>query len=477
MSSASDSPNHAEHYTDMWAFPSPERMTWDVAGKTYAMPSAFKLALLVSGALALLGVIGFVLRVITDGFADHAPWGYYMGIFSFIFLVSSTAPLAVIAFRITKNHWYRPMARVSGLFAVLSVLNVLMFIPLMLALPPIQNPAFGQGIPGELEIRRTIWIQVPIGAPHWWDMLGIISLAVGSLAILWLSSVPDMAEARLSSTGWRRKVYSLLAGHWYGTQRQWRYQKANLAIMGALYFLMLIFVHFLIVSDYGMSMIPGWKDSILPPLYSVLGMQSGLSVVLLLLFVLRRWGGYREYIGVSPFWSASKVQLGITLLWIYHLFSFFITYWYGRLEVEQEIISYLLLDTYAGLFWPNIFFTFLAPFFLLLWNPVRRSDWGPALAGVLILIGCLFFNIRTFVAAFNAGDVYRLGLAEAPPPAFPDIWDIFIVFGGLGLAALIYLLATKVFPVISLWEIKEAAKYQSQEPFMRIRPLVLAKPE
>jgi molybdopterin-containing oxidoreductase family membrane subunit len=369
------------------------------------------------------------------------------------------------------------MARVSGLFAALGVLNVLMFIPLMMALPPIQNPEFGQGLPGELDIRRTIWIQVPIGAPHWWDLLGIISLAVASLAILWLSSVPDMAEARLSSTGWRRKVYSLLAGHWYGTKRQWAYQKAHLAIMGALYFMMLIFVHFLIVSDYGMSMIPGWKDSILPPLYSVLGMQSALGLILIILFILRRWCGYRQYIGVSPFWSASKVLLGLTLLWVYHLFSFFITYWYGRLEVEQNIISYLLLDTYAGIFWPNVIFTFFAPFFLLIWNPVRRSDWGPALAGVLILIGCLLFNIRTFVAAFNAGNVYTLSLAELPPSVFPDIWDIFIVIGGLGLAALIYLLATKIFPVLSLWEIKEATKYQSQGPFMRIRSLVLAKPE
>jgi hypothetical protein len=477
MSSASNSHNHTEHYTDMWTFPSAEQMTWDVAGKTYAMPSFFKLALLISGALAVLGIIGFILRAATSGFGNHAPWGYYMAIFSFIFLVSSSAPLAVIAFRITKNHWYRPMARVSGLFAVLGVLNVLMFIPLMMALPPIQNPAAGEAIAGELEIRRTIWIQVPIGAPHWWDMLGIISLAVASLAILWLSSVPDMAEARLSSTGWRRKVYTLLAGHWYGTKRQWVLQKGNLAIMGAFYFMMLIFVHFLIVSDYGMSMIPGWKDSILPPLYTVLGLQTALGLILIILFILRRWGGYRQYIGISPSWSASKVLLGLTLLWVYHLFAFFITYWYGRLEVEQNIIYYLLLGTYAGIFWPNVIFTFFAPFFLLIWNPVRRSDWGPALAGVLIVIGCLLFNIRTFVAAFNAGNVYSLSLAEIPPPAFPDIWDIFIVIGGLGLAAFIYLLATKVIPVLSIWEIKEATKYQSRQLFMRTRSLVLAKPE
>ena len=37
--------------------------------------------------------------------------------------------------------------------------------------------------------------------------------------------------------------------------------------------------------------------------------------------------------GQAPFWAASKVLLGLTLLHTYHLFAFFITYWYGRLEV------------------------------------------------------------------------------------------------------------------------------------------------
>jgi molybdopterin-containing oxidoreductase family membrane subunit len=320
-------------------------------------------------------------------------------------------------------------------------------------------------------------MQVPIGAPHWWDFLGLVALAVTSLAILWVSAVPDMAEARASSTGWRRLKYSLLAGHWYGTKKQWIHQKASLAILGAFYFMMLIFVQFLIVSDYAMSLIPGWKDSILPPLYTVTGLQSALSLVLVIAFILRRWGGYREYIGISPFWSASKVQLGLTLLWTYHLFAFFITYWYGRLEVEQNIIRYQIFDSYTGIFWANVFLIFFIPFFMLIWNPLRKSDWGPSLAGLSILAGNLMFSIRIFVGAFKAGDIYALGLSRVPPPVFPDIWDIFIVLGGLGLLAFVYLLAAKVVPILAIWEVKEGALYQRRGKFFRGEYLVLAKPE
>jgi molybdopterin-containing oxidoreductase family membrane subunit len=472
--------SHSEthHYPpDMWVFPDARQMTGDVSKKTRAMPSAFKMALLISGGLAALGVVGFILRVATSGFGQHGPWGYYAATFSFVFLVTGSAPLAAVAFRITKNHWRRPISRIAELFAVLGVVNVILFIPLMLALPPINNSNFAPGVHGELEIRRTIWMEVPIGAPHWWDLLGLVALAVTSLAILWVSAVPDMAEARAGSSGLRRFKYTVLASHWYGTKRQWIHQKASLAILGAFYFMMLIFVQFLIVSDYAMSLIPGWKDSILPPLYTVTGFQSALSLILVIAFILRRWGGYREYIGISPFWSASKIQLGLTLLWTYHLFAFFLTFWYGRLEVEQNIIKYLIFESYTGVFWANVFLIFFIPFFMLIWNPLRKSDWGPALVGLLILAGNLMFNIRIFVGAFNAGDIYDLGLSRVPPPVFPDIWDIFIVLGGLGLVVFVYLLASKVIPILSVWEVKEGALYQRKGRLFRGEYLVLAKPE
>ena len=458
----------------MWVFPAPERITRDVADKTTAMPKPFTLALMAAGILFVLGIIGFVARAIDDGFGEHAPWGYYAAIFMFLFMVTSAAPLAAVAFRFTKSHWRRPLTRVSELFAVVGVLNILMFIPLMFVLPSINNPSIGVG---ELEIRRTVWFEVPIGAPHAWDVLGIIFLAVAGLAILWLAAMPDMAEHRLTASGFRRKMYSFLAGHWYGTKRQWLTQKAGLAMLGAFYFMLLIYVHFIISTDYAMSLVPGWKDSIFPPLFSLTSFQSALGLILVVLFIMRRWGGYQEYIGVSTFWSASKILLGFTLLWAYHVFAFMITFWYGRLEVEQNIIKYFFIEAYGGAFAANFFFSFVMPFLILLWNPVRKSDWGPALAGLSVLAGAFIFNLKTFVGSFNAGDIYAVFFEFVPGPAWPDVWDVFMVMGGLGAAAFVYLVATRLIPILSVWETKEGAKYQRMDTFIRGRYLVLAKPE
>jgi hypothetical protein len=477
---ATEPKGHGQH-AGMWVFPDVTVMSREVAEKTKSSPQVFKMALVATGILFIIGIVGFIARAADDGFDDVSAWGYYLSVFSTVFMVTGAAPLVSVAFRLTKSHWRRPLSRVAELFAIVGILNLLMFIPLMFLLPSIGNPDAIDGIiEGELAVRRTIWFEAPIGAPHAWNLAGIAGIVVTSMFILWLSAMPDMAECRHTATGFRRWLYSKLSGNWYGTKRQWNAQKAGLALLGAFYFMTLIFVQFLFSSDYAQSLVPGWKDSIFPVIYTITSFQMGLGAILVTLFILRRWGGYEGYIAKSTFWSASKVLLGITLLWIYHLFAFFITFWYGRLEVEENIIKYFLTDTYAIIFLLNLAFSFALPFAVLIWNPVRRTAWGPALAGLLVMIGAVMFNIRIFVGSANAApgkDIYAYFFEHVPAPVYPDIWDVFMVIGGIGAAVFVFLLATRLLPVLSIWEVKEGALYQKWGKFLRGEYLILGKPE
>jgi hypothetical protein len=474
---ATEAKGHGQH-AGMWVFPDAATLSQDVSEKSKTTSSAFKMALVVTGILFVLAIIGFVVRAADDGFDEIGPWGYYNAVFSMIFMVTSGAPLAACAFRFTKSHWRRPLSRVAELFSIVGILNLLMFIPMMIFLPSLDNPA--GVVEGQMELRRSIWFEGPIGAPLAWDFVGVAFLVITAMAILWTSAVADMAESRSTATGFKGWLYRRLSGGWYGTKRQWNVQKAGLALLGAFYFMTVVFMHFVFSSDYAQSLIPGWKDSIFPVIYTVTSFQVSLGAILVALFVLRRWGGYEGYIGKSTFWSASKVLLGITLLWIYHMFAFFITFWYGRLEIEQNIIQYLITDTYSIIFILNALFSFVLPFAVLVWNPVRRTDWGPALAGLLVVIGGLLFNIRIFVASANAAPgekLYAFFMEHVPAPVYPDVWDVFMVVGGLGGAVFIYLLSTRILPVLSLWEVKEGTLYQKWGKLFRGEYQILGKPE
>ena len=76
---------HGQH-ADMWVFPDASVMTADMGEKTNAMPRPFIMGLAVTGILFILGIVGFVARAADDGFGEIGPWGYYMAIFSMVFM-------------------------------------------------------------------------------------------------------------------------------------------------------------------------------------------------------------------------------------------------------------------------------------------------------------------------------------------------------------------------------------------------------
>lgn len=473
-------------------------VTEHLSRKVFSFDGRFSIAVAGLAILVILGIIGFVVRVNNDGLSDstRGAWGYYAAMFGFLLVTAGSAPVVAVAFRWTKSHWRRPLSRASEMFALVGLLNILWFIPLMMLLPDINladtvTAANPEGITSfEVGIdRRTIWFEVPIGAPLWWDTLALVFLVLCGLAILWVSARPDMAAVAQRGTGWRAGLLSRLSMGWRGSEREWKLQGASLAVLGAFYFMLLVLVHTLISLDFALSLVPGWKDSIFAPYHVLTGIQAAGGTILVTMFLMRTLGGYRDYLGLDPFWCFSKVLLGVTLLWGYFWFSEFMTFWYGRDPTEQSVIKLIMFESYRTAFLFNLFFSFIIPLAMLIWNGVRKSVIGPTIAGASVVIGAFFMMVRIYVPAFNIPqeDIGAHTIAEFEElsgpvaaqllPVLPDVWDVFMIMGGLGGVALIFLLGTKLLPVMSMWETKEGLLYVLRRPFMKGHYMVLGKPE
>ncbi len=447
----------------------------EIANETFAYSASagprFKLALVVLGALFVLGIIGVIVRI-AGGFDDREKWGYYGATFMFLLLAAGAAPIVSVVYRLVRNHFRRSMDRAAQLWAFVGPLLVLMFIPLLLLLPSAEG-------------RHSIWFKSvwrdgwPIGAPHVWDMLAIIGLATLGLTLAWLTSLPDFALIRdRGPKGGAQRFLARLAGPWRGTLKQWRVQKAALGVAGALYLMMYVFTVFLLSSDFGVSFIPGWRDAIFPAGQAVMGFQSGLALVLLTCFTLRNTG-FREYIGLSQFWSSAKVLLAVSLLWIYFWWSGFITFWYGRTLTEQNNLDLLMMGSYRWAFALAVLCAFFLPMVLLIPNQLRKSIGGPALVSAIVLFGVFMNEIRIYVAAFSTsmGTLGAQELEHVPAAHWPDVFDIFIIVGLLSGAVFIYLLATRLVPVLSIWEVTEGTRLYVKRTFMGKEVAVLAKPD
>ncbi len=434
-----------------------QELTQDVVQRHASPGSRFWMIAGILAGLFGLGVIGFVLLLTQHGVDDRREWGYYATAFAYIFVTAQSAVLVSVALRMAKAHWRRPLARISELFAAVGVFNFLLLIPLLWVLPVTDG-------------RRSIWFDWPGHSPHLWDTIAMGLLVVLGLAILYFASIPDRAAVGDHAGGKRSKI-------WRGTVHQWRVLNTGLAVLGGFYFMLLIVVHMLISVDFAMSLVPGWKDSIFPAFHALNGLQSGVALILVTMFILRKTTGLRKYLEVDQFWGLSKLLLAISLLWFYFWWSGFFVYWYGRTPAEQSVLKYIMFETYWVPFFLAFVMCFALPFFILMWNIVRKTTWGPALAGAVVLVGTFFNVMRYYVPAFSVEDSTLHSLEHIPAANLPSGIDVLVVIGALSGAVLTYMLATRVFPIMSMWELREGQILQRVRKLMKIDIRVLAKPE
>ncbi len=484
MASTARAAPHAGHHTDSRvAVPptSPSETTDSLLSRHFRIGDNFWRAAAVFGVLTILGIIGFFVRV-SGGLSDTAVWGYYVAVFSFMLTTASAAPLVAIAPRIANSHWRRPISRAAELWSVVGLFSLLWFIPLLWILPPLDDG------------RRSLWFfdmsdhsLVPSFSPHIWASAAIISLVVTGLALLWISCLPDFASiAQRAPAGSRQARWARwMARGWQGTSKQWFMLKHRMGILGALYFMMLVFVHFLISIDFLMALVPGWIDALYPVTHAANALQAAAATMVLTAWVLRTFCGYERYIGLDQIWGLGKLMFALSLLWFWFWFSSFNVLWYGKMPFEQAVIELLMTGPYLPVFIAVFLMVFVVPLWTLVWNPVRRSLWGPPLIAAIILFGTLLDRIRLYVAAYSVPGIgnasihkHVLELDHLPKAVVPEIWDIFIMAGGIGAMILVYMLAARFIPIMSIWEQRELQLYdEGHVPNHRGHVRVMGKAE
>ncbi|MBN18219.1 MAG: hypothetical protein CL758_01860 [Chloroflexi bacterium] len=426
----------------------------------------------------ILGIIGFVMKL-NSGFSDKVIWGYYAAMFAFILTTAQAAPMVAIAPRLAKAHWRRPISRTAEIWSIVGLFNLILFIPILWVLPSLEDR------------RRSLWFwdaapgfeSVPVFSPHIWTTLALCSLVFIGIMLLWLSALPDLALIRDKGTGWQQKVAKKLSKNWIGTSKQWHWLYHRLGILGALYFAMMVFVHFLISIDFLLVLVPGWIDALLPITHAANALQAGVATMMLTMFCLRKFGGYKDYIGYDQVWGLGKLLFALSLLWFWFWFSSFNVFWYGKKPNELSVIDLLTTGPYLIIFIGVFILNFVFPLFMMIWNPVRRSFWGPPLIAVGVIIGTFLDRIRLYVAAYSVpgiGDpnVSKHALPTNSLPAhLPEISDIFIMLGYISGSILVFMLATKIIPVINIWEQREVTMYEVHKKFHRTEVKILGKPD
>lgn len=380
----------------------------------------------------------------------HHPifWSSYIASFVYWIGVSHSGTFISGVLRLTKAQWRRPVTRIAELMTIISVMIAALCV--FFHLGRVWRWYYLLPYPSQ----RDIWPD--FRSPLMWDATAIFTYATASTIYLYLPLIPDFALARDRVGGWRKPVYALLCLGWKGTQREWETLSTAIRIITPLIVMVMISVHSIVGWDFGMSLVPGWHTSIIAPYFVVGAVHSGLAMVAVGLYVVRRQGALDDYIRLEHFDKLGKLLVVTTLTLAYLYFADQLTVWYGKIPDEMAILHALVTGDYAVAFWSMILLIYVFPLALLTIPRFRTWPFGMMLLGIGINIGMYVERMLIIVPPLT-----HPRLTYVWSRYFPSWTELTILSGACALAVLLYLLASKFVPLISIWEEKEGRLHGS----------------
>jgi molybdopterin-containing oxidoreductase family membrane subunit len=415
--------------------------TMQPPGKMYYGLLAVDLSLLGWGIYAWLYQVRTGLGV--AGLNHPVGWGVYITNFVVWVGIAHSGTLISAVLFLLRCRWRNAVYRSAEAMTVFAVMTAGLFPIIHLGRPWLFYWLMPYPQQGHL------WIN--FRSPLIWDVFAISTYFMVSTVFFLTGLLPDLAAARDQASGWRQRLYGLLACGWRGTDREWRhYGKAYLFLAG-LATPLVVSVHSIVSWDFAMSLVPGWHATIFAPYFVAGAIHSGLAMVLTLLIPMRRMLRLEAYITTQHFDNIAKLLILTGLIMAYSYGTEFFIAWKSHNLFEQATFWYRLVGDYAVAFWIMIAGNVIAPLVLVV-KKVRTTTRALFLIAILINIGMWLERFVIIVTSLAHEYVpFAWGLYK------PTWVEVSITAGSFAWFGLWFLLFVKLFPVVSLTEVKELA--------------------
>jgi len=367
-------------------------------------------------------------------------WAFYIVDFVFWIGISHAGTLISAILRLTDAAWRKPVTRaaeaitvfalmIGGMFPIIHLGRAWLFYWLI----PYPN-------------SRLIWPN--FRSPLLWDLTAIFTYITGSVIYLYLPLIPDMAQLAEHNVPWRRKMYRALSLGWTGSDREWHALERAMKLMAGIILAVAVSVHTVVSWDFAMAIAPMWHSTIFGPYFVTGAIFSGIAALVVVLAALRRVLRLERYLLPYHFNNLAKLLLLMSLLWFYFTMAENLTVWYGNDPKEMAVFGARTRAHYAPLFWTMVFVNFVVPFVLLGIRRLRTIRTA-TVASVGVLVGMW---LERFVIVVPTLANPRLPSASS---RYGPTWvEIAITSATFAAMMMMYLIFSKLFPIIAVWEFK-----------------------
>jgi len=298
---------------------------------------------------------------------------------------------------------------------------------------------------------RGLWVN--FNSPLVWDVFAISTYFTISLVFWYVGLIPDIGTLRDKiKKGLKKNIYNFLSFGWKGSARGWHRHEITSIMLAAIATPLVLSVHSIVSMDFASSIVPGWHTTIFPPYFVAGAIFSGFAMVQTLLIITRKTMGLEDFITESHVENMNKILIATgSIVALAYMTEMFMS-WYSGNEYEH----YAFMNRATGPYWwayvimigCNVFSS------QLLWiKKLRKSLVFTFLLSIVINIGMWFERFVIIVTS-----LHRDYLTSSWTMYKPTIVEFGLLIGTLGIFFTAFLLFIRIFPVISISEVKSILK-------------------
>lgn len=374
-------------------------------------------------------------------------WGLYITNFVFFIGISHAGTLISAILRLANAEWRRSITRSAEVITVLVLFFGVGCVLLDLGRPDRALNVIKHG---------------NFSSPLLWDITSITVYLTASTLYLYLPLIPDLAILR-DRMPRRRWFYRLLALGWTGSDRQHHLLERAIAVMAVVVIPIAVSVHTVVSWVFAMTVQPMWHSTIFGPYFVVGAIFSGIAAIIIAMAIIRKAYHLEDYLKPVHFNNLAVLLLVMTLLWFYFTFAEFLTTYYGSEPSHMVVFLAKVEGAFSPYFWTMFATCFIVPMALLSRRRTRNTIWGPLVASISVEIGMWLERFLIVVPSLSNP---RLPMKAALYQATWVEWMLLAAF--VSMFILLYAVFTKLFPIVSIWEIREGREKSVSEVSERV---------
>jgi Ni/Fe-hydrogenase subunit HybB-like protein len=369
-------------------------------------------------------------------------WGVFLVNTVFWIGISHAGTFISAILRVMKVEARRPFTRAAELMTTFGLIQA--GLSIFMHLGRVWLAHWMLPFPNE----RRIWPD--FHSPLMWDLLAITTYVLCSTMYLFMPLIPDLAMARDRSTGWRKVFYRILALGFRGTEGEWKNLTTAMNLFAFAIIPVMFSVHTIVSWDFAMATRPGWSSTVFGPYFVIGALHSGMAAVAIVLFVIRYTMKHMEYfLRKEHFDTMGRLMLIVSMAWAYFYFNDYIVPWYGGDKWDKILQEFAEKGPVAWLWYVMLIFNIAVPWFIL-WNRKwRETPWLLAIVGVLINIGMWIERYEIIPVGVTINRMPFTWRLYEPRIEIP------MTVGTFALFLLMYMIASRLIPLIPVWEVQE----------------------